>query len=773
MNTFLTGTIACRRLAIAVLSQKLLLALLTLHLAAFSSHAADANSPLPSLKEAVASKEDLYGNAAMRQPNGPSYEFFEKLLPSLHYVNADFQHYPIVLSAPNSKKKSRLIANGSGINLRANTRSWNELGTPVMFRVGNDEAQYGELLQRLTGPKFAEGYLPIVELDYVHNGANYVQETFASVDPAYSSNAVSLTQFTFKPGTAERTDKGRMVIRLDTREPATAEQGRLLNAKGQVLVWFDSHWKWLKDRNVLETNFKDKQAAAIAVTTIPMPASTPSPLDANGYAHQRQQSVDTWQKILQQGMNVEVPEPYVNDAWRSMILANFSLINGDRMHYSAGNQYDQLYEQEGSEAALAMMFWGYEEDMKRLVVPLLDFTRKGLEFHQAGHKLDDVCRYYWQTRDAEFVKSLRPRWQKELDRLTKGRAVTNGLYPREQYCGDIATPVFSMNSNAKGWRAMRDTAALLDELGDKEVAAQLRKESAEFHQAIMAAVDKSVKKDVKPIFIPNALFGEEEPYDVITGSRMGSYWNLMVNTFIGSEVFGQNSELETGMVEYLQQHGGLFMGLTRSRPWPSFWISTGNLNPLYGLRYVRTLLRRDEPERALVSFYGMLAAGLSRDTFTCGEGCSIEPLDQWGRQYYCPPNSAGNAFWLQTFRRMLVQDWDLDEDGAPDTLRLMFATPKRWLEDGKVIKVERAPTTFGSVSMRLQSKLSQGEVIAEVDLPQRQIPKTTLLRIRVPDGWTITGAESGSQQLQPDNQGTVDISTLKGKVAIRFKVKKS
>jgi len=38
-----------------------------------------------------------------------------------------------------------------------------------------------------------------------------------------------------------------------------------------------------------------------------------------------------------------------------------------------------------------MMFWGYEEDMRRLIVPLLDFTRKGLEFHQAGHKLDDVC----------------------------------------------------------------------------------------------------------------------------------------------------------------------------------------------------------------------------------------------------------------------------------------------------------------------------------------------------------------------------------------------
>ena len=53
--------------------------------------------------------------------------------------------------------------------------------------------------------------------------------------------------------------------------------------------------------------------------------------------------------------------------------------------------------------------------------------------------------------------------------------------------------------------------------------------------------------------------------------------------------------------------------------------------------------RRDEPDRALVSFYGMLAAGFTRDTFTCGEGCALESVDDWGRQFYCPPNSAGNA----------------------------------------------------------------------------------------------------------------------------------
>jgi hypothetical protein len=71
------------------------------------------SAALPSLDEAMSSRTDLWGELAMRQPNGPSYEFFAPILPPLRYVNADFRYYPIVLSAPNATVKARLIANGT------------------------------------------------------------------------------------------------------------------------------------------------------------------------------------------------------------------------------------------------------------------------------------------------------------------------------------------------------------------------------------------------------------------------------------------------------------------------------------------------------------------------------------------------------------------------------------------------------------------------------------------------------------------------------------
>ena len=123
-------------------------------------------------------------------------------------------------------------------------------------------------------------------------------------------------------------------------------------------------------------------------------------------------------------------------------------------------------------------------------------------------------------------------------------------------------------------------------------------------------------------------------------------------------------------------------------------------------------------------------------------------------------------------RHLLVQDLDLDDDGEPETLRLLFGTSRRWLEDGKRVVVERAPTAFGPVSVRAESHLADGHVTATVELPSRNAPRRTLLRARVPEGWRVTSARVGSEDLRVDDRGTVDLTGRKGTVVVRFAVKK-
>src|SRR5256714_14069435 len=163
----------------------------------------------PALTEVIAASRDLWGEMAMAQPNGASYELFEPLLPPLRYVHADFRYYPLVLSAPYAKTKARLISNGSGVNLRGGSRSWKDVGTPVVFRVGPDEFRFGDLRERGSHPTLAEGWLPIYAITYRHpvpiapvpmtpidqkpttrEADVYRLEAFTTPDPGPAENAV-------------------------------------------------------------------------------------------------------------------------------------------------------------------------------------------------------------------------------------------------------------------------------------------------------------------------------------------------------------------------------------------------------------------------------------------------------------------------------------------------------------------------------------------------------------------------------------------------------
>jgi hypothetical protein len=279
----------------------------------------------------------------------------------------------------------------------------------------------------------------------------------------------------------------------------------------------------------------------------------------------------------------------------------------------------------------------------------------------------------------------------------------------------------------------------------------------------------SIRGETSPPFVPVALLDNEAVHDPIAATRIGSYWNLMINYVIGSRMFPPGSDAEHWIARYLETHGGLCMGMTRSGGAEfNFWTGPDRVNPLYGTRYVLDCLRRDDVDRALVSFYGMLAQGFTRNTLVAGEGCTLAPVDDGGRFFYCPPNSAGNAHWLTMLRNLLVQDWDLDDDGEPETLRLLFATSPRWLADGCSIAVERMPTAFGPVSVKATSQLSSGRVIVRAELPARNPAKRTLLRVRLPAGWRVAGAEVAGKRLPVDDRGTADLSGQSGSITVEF-----
>src|SRR5262245_13156510 len=101
------------------------------------------------LNSIMHAKTDILGEAALKQPDGPSYESFAAQLPPLRYADTDFRHYPITLSAPGATVKARFVSNGSAVNALARQLNWRgEAGVPFEFFVDDKRDAFGADLKR-------------------------------------------------------------------------------------------------------------------------------------------------------------------------------------------------------------------------------------------------------------------------------------------------------------------------------------------------------------------------------------------------------------------------------------------------------------------------------------------------------------------------------------------------------------------------------------------------------------------------------------------------
>jgi hypothetical protein len=139
--------------------------------------------------------------------------------------------------------------------------------------------------------------------------------------------------------------------------------------------------------------------------------------------------------------------------------------------------------------------------------------------------------------------------------------------------------------------------------------------------------------------------------------------------------------------------------------------------PVYNQQATAYLLR-DDPKAVIQAFYSYMACAFSHSVF--------EPVEHrwaWG-QYFGPPSTDGA--WFELYRNMLIHEMD------DDMLLLLQATPRKWFQDGKTIEIERAPTYYGRLSLKIESQAAQNKILAQIDMPDRRRPRALLVRFRHP-----------------------------------------
>ena len=699
-------------------------------------------SRTPSLEQCLDSGFDLWGEMALRQREGPTYDFFADLLPPLRYVNTDFRHYPIILSAPDSSVKARFVSNGSGVNLQASTWTWHDDGlVPVAFILDNDRESreaFGQDPAHLDGPHLAEGWLPIVSLSYSLQGTRVTQEAFVQDS---LNDAVVFLRFTADAD-----------VRLEARFGGAAELreagGVLTERGGRVLARHDPLFAFDPATRSLVAHLKNGSAAHLALPT--RGAVAADGLDSGSFATEKARCAAAWNRILAGSAQLRTGEERVDAAWRALITGTLLLAQGDVLNYSAGNLYEMTFEAECGDAARALLAWGVP-GAERFVPPLLARPlQDGVFLSDVAYKLQLLASSHFLRREPAWTRSQLPLVLADAERALGWIDARTGLVPAQAYCGDIQTPCDNLYANAAFWRGLRDLSLVLRDLGSDDAprAAPFEAAAATLRAHVLDAVSASERIDVDPPFVPIALFGVEKPYRLLTETMQGAYWNLLAPFVLDSDVFGPGSPRAAAMADWQLRRGGLCLGMVRFHQHSGLFANEDGVDDLYTLRLVEDFLKRDEADRALVSFYGKLAQGMSRDTYIGCEGSGLRPLDAHGRAMYLPPNAAANAFFLLILRQLVVQDFDLDGNGQADALRLLFATPRAWLADGNRIAFTRIPSRFGLVSLEVISELARGRVLVRVDLPAN-LQAPARLKLRLPAGYERTDGASEIIELAP------------------------
>jgi hypothetical protein len=720
-----------------------------------------------SVRQALLSRRDLWGERLLAAPNGPTYEAARRYLAPLLYAvgrggraqTASGVYYvPFGFPFSVYTTASALhVADGSEIVSR-------RVGGPslTLFVGSAGRERYGSCLARLAPAQLADGYLPILETSYVdRGGVQYRQESFVGRVRG-SPSPVSFVHLTVDA----RSSQAGAVVRLVPSVRGLSPAGdTLVSGKGTQLLFGAGG---TPDHAGVVYSVPAGGVAEVYAGWLTPPATTGAlAADARTYASARTTVERFWRSRLARGAAYVVPEERVQDAELGVLVQQVAMA----WRYSVGNHYEELSFAESLDAAEVMAAYGYDDIAKGILRVTLRALPRRFTNWRAGEQLVAGAQYYRLYRDRRFVEEQTPTLARFVRVL--GRQIEDGedrgLLSREQFSTDVGTQVLGLHGQAIVREGLFAMSRVWAQTGHPQLAARARALAVRLDASLRRAVRTSTRRlRDGSLFVPVALLDKHRPFDRLAASREGSYWNLVMPYALASGLVAPHSAQANGLLRYLLRHGSRLLGVVRakaeslygSRPYPA-----SGIDQVYGLNVSRFLADNDRPDQLVLSLYGTLAAAMTPDTYVTGESSTVSPLrGDSHRTMYLPPNLGGNATLLETLRVMLVHE-TRGPNGAPRGLELAFATPRAWLSDGKTILVRNAPTSFGRVSFSIAR---EGRAVhVTLDTPASPAPATLRLRLRLPAGERIATIRlAGSAVPYDAKTGTVDLTGWTGQLEL-------
>ncbi len=437
------------------------------------------------------------------------------------------------------------------------------------------------------------------------------------------------------------------------------------------------------------------------------PVADPAAFDREDARLWLERTVQYWRGVLAKGARIEVSCEKSTQTLRAAHVCQLIANDHGALHGGEGF-YDEFYIRDGGYQIMELEEAGLFDAARKALEPYRRSQRPDGRFESQSNQFDAngqalwVLWQYWKiTGDRDWLKQAYPQMRRAVEWIKKARREAPadssfaGLLPNApadgEYLWDGKHHIVGYDLwNLRGILCTVDAARALGETAD---AQEFQREAADYRQAIDAAWQRTGLAHFPPSW-----------------EKDGTHWGN-TETLWPTEIFATDDPRVTAsLTEVRERHGGGFVeGTIR-------WTGLPNvIHPYMSSYTTMASLARGEHERFVEEFYWYLLHSSASQAFP--EGIYFKRRYAWSETI---PHVTGAANFAFLLRHALIHE-------RGDELHLLAGAPDGWLENGKEIRVENAPTHFGPLSLTVRGTAKGVRV--KLDPPRRQPPQRIVLHL--------------------------------------------
>jgi hypothetical protein len=412
-------------------------------------------------------------------------------------------------------------------------------------------------------------------------------------------------------------------------------------------------------------------------------------------------TVRYWRRTMAKCAQIEVPCEKATESYLASHVCQLIASDHGELHAGEGF-YDEFYIRDAAYQVMELEEAGLMDAAKKALNSYLSHQRPDGRFESQKDQFDangQACWALWQfykiTGDRLWLTKAYPQMRRAVDWIMQARRQSpadspfSGVLPNAPADGEY---LWDGKHHIVGYdlwnlRALLCTADAARAIGRTDEAEELLREAGLYRNAIDAAWQQTGLAHFPPSW-----------------EKVGTHWGN-TETLWPTELFARDDPRITALITEVREKfgGGFTEGTIR-------WLGHADaIHPYMSAYTTMASLVRREHEQVVQDFYWYLLHSTAAHAFP--EGVYYKRRFAWGDTIPHPTGASNYAIML---RHMLIHE-------RGDELHLLMAVPDWWLAPGKQIRIERAPTYFGPMSLRITGRETGVQV--ELDSPRRQPPK--------------------------------------------------